>query len=590
MSMAKLAFLNSDSLHVTTRRFWPAVVCAWILFLLAIGAASGTDYPRWVHKLMIILAYGYFWFGAARIIADSRDWPVPKHALLAATGFILLSLIVIPAKKAELIHFLIVPALLLLIMVAPFVNRRRDDSAAFWDYNCRVWTGAGTAIIAALILWVGFCIAVGAFFYLFGIEWGPKVFFYGWLFCSIVLGPVYALAWIPRNFTSTECADAYPQSCKFLVDWITTPLICVYFVILYAYGVKVLIDWELPRGHLAAVISGFGAAGIANYMLAWPVRNSGNRLIQFLHRHFFKALLLPAIALFVAIFIRIEQYGVTEVRYLIVLAGVWFATVIALFVFRQDAPLKTVPSILAVLLVIASFGPWGAESVSRYSQASRLETLLVKYGLLSSGRIKAANMDVPYDDNLAIVSIVEYLLNSGKSDVLAQWFREPGIQLESKGAKTLTDQLGIRYIAKYEREQDERRISLSSPGRHDRRFFSVSGFEIVIQKHALNRTWTELFPGDAGGARSDILVSATGHVLNVAVTGHGELIFDLSGYVAGRLARGRAQRENDIEIVLDARSGDLRGQLRIDSISAEIMGAAPVITSVRFWLLLDIPN
>ncbi len=399
----------------TVKRFYPSIICSIILFLISITS----HYPKSSAPMgltVILAVYGYFWFGAARLIAEGRNWNEKKFLFFSIAGLALLAFIVLAASVIELEHDFIMPSLLLLIMAAPFLNAEKDD-AAFWNHNCRVWIGVTRALVAPLILWLGLVAAVWSTSYLFEIRTVGVIDVYAFFFCAFLFGPVYALAWVPLPTQSKEDVG-YPQSCKFLVNWILAPLICVYFVILYAYGIKTILEWELPRGGLAAMVCGFASVGIVTYLLAWPIRDTGSKLVRVVHRNFFKILAFPVVLLFLAIIFRIRDYGVTEDRYTVLVFGVWLSTLMILFGFRQTTPLKTIPASLAMVLFLSSFGPWGAVSLSIHSQQARLAAILEKNNILINGRIVPAEKDIPFEEEKQISDIITYFVKNKQGDKL----------------------------------------------------------------------------------------------------------------------------------------------------------------------------
>jgi hypothetical protein len=96
----------------------------------------------------------------------------------------------------------------------------------------------------------------------------------------------------------------------------------------------------------------------------------------------------PLIAmLFIAIFMRVTDYGITINRYIIILLGVWLTILCAYFIVGKNN-IKFIPVSLCVMILLMSFGPWSMFSISERSQANRLENLLEEYGILKDGSIE----------------------------------------------------------------------------------------------------------------------------------------------------------------------------------------------------------
>ena len=76
----------------------------------------------------------------------------------------------------------------------------------------------------------------------------------------------------------------------------------------------------------------------------------------------------------VSIYLRVEQYGFTEQRYLIVLSTLWLGVLAVAYSVRKP-PLKMISGLLAVLFLVSALGPLSAANVAERSQMKRLETL-----------------------------------------------------------------------------------------------------------------------------------------------------------------------------------------------------------------------
>jgi Domain of unknown function (DUF4153) len=137
---------------------------------------------------------------------------------------------------------------------------------------------------------------------------------------------------------------------------------------------------------------------------------------------------MPVLLLFLAAYTRVSAYGLTEQRYLIVLIGVWALILAVLRILRPEQfDLRLVPAVLAILLLFASFGPWGAMGTSVLSQTAELAGILRDKGLLADGKIV---MRPAGNEGASVLGIdaprvrgIEWYLNSHHAlRRLAPWF------------------------------------------------------------------------------------------------------------------------------------------------------------------------
>ncbi len=185
-----------------------------------------------------------------------------------------------------------------------------------------------------------------------------------------------------------EAAEFTVRAVANLVKFVLVPLLLVYTAILYAYAVKIGVERTLPKGTLGSMVVGYLLTGAATLMLAYPTRDTGGLLVRLFWRYWVWLALMPVLLLFLAIYTRITAYGLTEARYIIVLIGVWALILAGLRIWRPDSfDLRLAPGVLALLLLAASFGPWGGIGLSVASQKAELASLLKEKGLLVDGKI-----------------------------------------------------------------------------------------------------------------------------------------------------------------------------------------------------------
>lgn len=476
-----------DDLIETIKRFPFSVACAVALFIIALTEIHDViDYDDEIMgRVAAVLSCMYFWFGISRIITESTNASRVKHMVIAGMGLVGVSSIVVfsPVWWQNLLF--LSPAILLFLMFAPYL--KGGDDTSVWFYNRSLWIGVAVSYLALLMFAGGVCLAMWAVERLFDVDFGYRVFSDLWAFSCLILGPIYALSWVPKKFefTSDECNT--PNGLKFIANWISVPMVFVYLGILYSYFAKMMITGEIPNGILAYLISGFVGAGVVTYLVSWPLREKGSVQLRFFHKIFFPALIIPVGFHFYAIWERIGAYGVTEQRYYILLTAIWFA-MIAIANIKRKMPIKAIPATLAILLVFASFGPWGAVSVSGQSQFKRLEALLIKNDLVEDGKVKKAQGSIPFDDRLSISSILDYLCGSERDEMIEGLFvledKEKSGRYRCSSYKLTKEQLGFDYVSHYSTRDPEQLIQVWS-NRHDV-IREVEGYKYLIKDGRVN--------------------------------------------------------------------------------------------------------
>ncbi len=144
------------------------------------------------------------------------------------------------------------------------------------------------------------------------------------MFLAFVVTPLLCCALVSKE--STGKGDA---ALRVIVDYILSPALVAYAVILLLYIVRILIRWELPDGGVAYMVLGFLSASLLCHLLRMQIPEN-QRHFEWFYRPFPYIALAPLVLLWIGAVRRVGEYGITGPRfYLVVLAAV-----VSLFVLR----------------------------------------------------------------------------------------------------------------------------------------------------------------------------------------------------------------------------------------------------------------
>lgn len=399
-----------------------------------------------IYRLMTFFANGLTLFTAAGLYAESVSLDRTRKWLLMALGAgVAAAFAFIPDHftSAQLFFGF---AVALSMMFAPYIGRKASEES-LWQFNYQNGVGLAIAGISTFALCAGLSAIIGSMNYLFPILDVPGRL-YGdiWIFGAFFFGPVAFMYQIPRQFDFLAMDCEMPKGVSFIANFLVVPLVLIYTFILYVYSAKIVALWQLPKGNLAYLVTGFGAAGVAARLAVFPMRHTGTILLQQFYKYFPYLLLIPLALLTLGIYTRISQYGVTEERYAIALALVWLSGLTAWQIARPRAQhLKQVPMALAALMFIASFGPWGAVAVSENSQLARLEGLLLQAGVKSpAGTYAPVTADVPFETRKDISSVLSYFYEDQKQERIAHIEAPFRAAIKAKDKNYDMDEAGTR--------------------------------------------------------------------------------------------------------------------------------------------------
>ncbi len=208
-----------------------------------------------------------------------------------------------------------------------------------------------------------------------------------------------------------------------LVNYVLVPVIFIYAVILHAYAVKIALEQSLPEGQIATIVTIFALGGTGAWLIAWPWRDEGTRLLRWFIRGWFWLTIVPAILLAIAIWRRISDYGVTPDRYGILLVAIWVAALTAYLAFRRNrADMRAILGGFAVLLLIGSAGPMGANGLTISSQVKQLAAIFESNGLFKDGKAVVAPNKLSGEAINQGNSILYALRDVNGLDRLRPWF------------------------------------------------------------------------------------------------------------------------------------------------------------------------
>ncbi|MFN0201862.1 MAG: DUF4153 domain-containing protein [Bacteroidia bacterium] len=294
----------------------------------------------------------------------------------------------------------------------------------FWQWNKSLFLRFLLASLYAVVLYIGLAGAILAITELFSVKIDDKNFARVWIIISLLFQPFFFLSGIPSPISSLQADDTYPKGLKIFTQYVLLPLVLVYMAILYAYMGKIIVEWELPKGWVCYLIFGFSVTGILALLLLHPlIDDEESKWIAWIHRLYFMLSLPLVVLMFISINVRLQAYGLTPNRYIIVLLAIWLGLVALYFTFFKQRNIILIPISLAMLALLSAIGPWGMFSMSVRSQVNRIEPLLVKYQLLKDGKLQSLpeNVKLLEKDRHTISSGIDGILRWNGQEKLMAW-------------------------------------------------------------------------------------------------------------------------------------------------------------------------
>ena len=472
-------------------------------------------------NIILTTSLGISLFFCATVISNKKKLNKKNNLLIHAFVALILVSIYFTLPNKESTHNTTLPYIKyalysitshLLVSFIPFAFTQQLNG--FWQYNKTLFIRFLTSTLYSGFIYVGLILALSALNLLFDIKIHNELYFDIWITVAGFFNTWFFVSGIPQDLDELEINNEYPSGLKTFSQYVLLPLLALYLIILYAYGSKILMLWDWPKGIVTYLIICVSVLGILTFLLLYPYGNQNeNSWIKKSSKAYYFALIPLLVILYIAIFMRIDDYGITINRYIILILGVWL-TILCLYTAIGKTNIKFIPTSLALIAIFISFGPWGMFSVSEKSQVKRLEKILTQSKVLVKGKVqnetiwgnenitnqygidKFANEKLLSDSlHNEVKSILDYLDDHHGFSLIRKWYKQNidsiiSIKDNKKGnsylnyeAETYMRSLGLKYEHIY---TDSKKLKLEYNAGYNNNITEVTGYDYVIDFNKYN--------------------------------------------------------------------------------------------------------
>ena len=409
MKLPSITYLISTSKE-SFSRFPITILCALIsvclsIYLIETGEDLENPYP--LINILLTSALGIPLFFCTSIYISKNNLTSKFKIFSISFAISLLVLIYFSLPNLYSTHNTSLPYIRyaifniiihLLVSFSPYIKSRSLNG--FWNYNKILFLRFCTSILFSGVLYLGIILALVTVAELFGVNIHAELYGEIWVIIAGLFNTWFFISGIPKDLDQLDTIDKYPKGLKIFSQYILLPLLIIYLVILYLYGGKIILEWDWPKGLVSWLISIVATLGILTLLLIYPYGNQKeNAWIKKFTSIYYYALFPLIILLFIAIWMRVSEYGITINRYIIILLGFWL-TIVSIYFSIKKTNIKFIPVSLALLLFLMSFGPWGMFSLSEQNQIKRLKNILSENFMLIDGKLAnevKLNTDTSYE-------------------------------------------------------------------------------------------------------------------------------------------------------------------------------------------------
>lgn len=364
--------------------------------------------PLWVEKSIFTLIVGALAGMVAQFATErfrkSNRMLLYVLAILLTAGYFLI-LYPAPEIRDEVVVRSLVTmfALFCAVLYLPSVGKATDfNRVALVHFKSFLTAALYSGVLAAGLS----AILVSIDLLLFSIQ--EESYAYMMTLVWVLFAPIYYLSLLPR-FHESHQKDSYPRVLEILVSYIAVPLFAAYTLVLLSYFVKILISLNWPSGQLGPMALAYSAVGILLFILCTL---SENRFAHWFRVLFPKVLIPVVIMQMVAVWIRLDAYGITTPRYYIALFAVYSLVSGIILSVWPNGKTGIVVLLSAVFAIVSVLPPVDAFTISRNSQIQILERDLAQEGMLSNG-VLVPKSDLSQNVKAELTNRVEYLSRSG---------------------------------------------------------------------------------------------------------------------------------------------------------------------------------
>ncbi len=318
------------------------------------------QYPMETLLSILVLSVGYF-----KVLSDSSHRFFEEGCFLYfPILFLLLNIINFYTQQRAKFLYYIFGAIFCAALFLPFpdnatyyvvalvitillyiIHQWQSDNTTFAKNCMQLFLSACTAGLIALLTFVLVASICASIAFLFDIYIPDKVFGLAALTCFQCFMPILFL----NFYRSSTFVESRSKVIEMIFNYLLTPALLIYTLILATYGLKILIQWELPEGNVAYLVLGFVSLFCLLKML-YPL--FGQPIYKVIYKYLFLIVALPLLLFWVGFLYRIQEYGFTETRIYLGLGGL-FLTVSAFLLSWQKVGRFTYLLILAILLLVA---------------------------------------------------------------------------------------------------------------------------------------------------------------------------------------------------------------------------------------------
>ena len=426
----------SQSLQRVVKRF-PVVVA----FLLALTAwlscliITSTDPGRVSLCAISFLSVGFLISFVMALWGEEqtgqkRRWIV-EGVLLALCGVyctLLFLTDIIPDRGLPAFYLGNAAWLAALCVLIPFASfwREKDDLKS-WHF---ILSLCAALLISGVIAWVmtggleGLVYGTAA---LFDLDVNKKLPAVILIVCVVLLFGLLFLALIPQAERKHNNSAEMPSFLKKSVSWLLLPLLGCYILVLYIYGISILVHWELPKGMISFLVSAVMAGYLLCYLLLYPQVTDRQSWQSKVLTYWLPIVILPLLVLMtVGVIRRFVDYGLTAPRLYLLTLLIWFYAVCVIMLLVKRLRFHWIFFSLAALFLLSSGHPLNYYRLCKPILMTKIEKTITEKQLTVPFDLYSLddNYLLTHEEAFELYTDIRYVRDNYGEPAVEQWITD----------------------------------------------------------------------------------------------------------------------------------------------------------------------
>lgn len=316
-----------------------------LVILVEFGERINAPFIILANKLVMVFSLGIFLFPALNLLSKKLWFKLVGIGLLALY-FYYLPLNVLNSTTITH-HFLFIFALCFMFLWAPFMDIKISNQN-IWEWTQTIIQNLLVSLVLSLVFFTMFYFTLYAIEKLFLLTLDEHHYIEFGLFILGVFAVSYFFYKMPKYIMLVQ-KNKYAEMGLVFTKYILTPSFFIYFLLLFSYIIKVLIEQNYREVNVDLLALGYTFIAIGTYMHWTPIWDDANKKFR---AFIWGSLFVLSIVLALSIYVRSLVTSFDD-YYLMSLFTVWLTLVSLYFLFIKKASYKWLFFSISLLIVIS---------------------------------------------------------------------------------------------------------------------------------------------------------------------------------------------------------------------------------------------